>query len=250
MTGTELDQRKKRWRNGVKVGLAIVAGLIVSPVIFVAIKGLAGLAIAGAAGLAIVNAAPVVGDKMANWKLKALKAEAAKNPIETLQHDYAKRQQALGEFKEAINTFSASVQNFESKLEGFKAQFPKDVPKFEGQLLTMKKLLGVRRERYQQARESMVQYEGEIQRADAIWKMGLEAAKMNAAAGMSEEDFFQKIKVETALDSVTTSMNMAFAELETSLADEEADKKAMHLLEPAKPVVVIDALPIESKVKV
>lgn len=223
MNEMELQRRRRRIVRGAQIALALVAGFVVAPVIFVAIKGAVGIAIAGALGIGVVNLAPVAGDKLANWRLRALKAEAGKNPIETLQRDYQQRQESLLHFRNAINAFSAAVQDFESKMDGFKAQFPKDAPKFEAQLVTMHKLLDVRRYRYREAKEALAEYESEITRADAIWKMGQEAAKMNAAAGMSDEDFVQKIKVETALDAVTNSMNTAFAELETSLIDEQGD---------------------------
>jgi hypothetical protein len=56
--------------------------------------------------------------------------------------------------------------------------------------------------------------------------MAKAAARMNNASGIvNEEDFLQKIQKETALDSVTRGMEMAFADLETSLLDEQVDAK-------------------------
>jgi hypothetical protein len=248
----EIDvvRQKQKIVTLVKVGMFVLTGFVVAPAIFVAIKGMVGLAVAAVAGLFMINVTPAIADAFANWRLKLIKAEAGRNPIETLQIDFGKRQDALHRFKDAINTFSASVMNFSDKLEGFRVQFPQDSEKFDSQLAKMKKLLEIRRNRYKEAEAAVKQYAAEIDRAKAIWDMGLEAAKMNAAAGMTEEDFMQKIKVETALDSVTKSMNSAFAELETSLEEEEGDKpmingKPLELSGPSGQV--IDAIPVKRK---
>lgn len=229
MTEQELEKRKQRIMKIGKVGLLALVGFVVAPFIFLAIKGLIGLVVAAGIGLLLINITPVLMEKFANWRLKAIKAEAAKNPIETLQRDFGQRQDALQRFREAITTFSAATMTFGDKLDGFKEQFPKDATKFEQQLAKMKKLLDIRRLRYKEAEDALEQYAAEIDRAKAIWAMGLEAAKMNKAAGMTEEDFLAKIKVETALDSVQTSMNTAFAELETSLLEAKVEKEVLAL---------------------
>lgn len=209
-----------------KIGLCAVIGFVVSPFIFLAIQGLLGILVAGTIGLLGMNFAPVLIDMLANAKMKALKFEASKNPIETLELDYGKRQEALEQFREAINMFSASIKTFQDKLAGFKTKFPNDSEKFDDQLSKMKQLLDIRRNKYKDAEKSLIQYSSEIDRAKAIWAMSLEAAKMNNASGMDEKDLVQRIKVETSIDAITTSMNKNFAELETSLI-EEADEKQL-----------------------
>lgn len=230
MDQTQLQQKRKRIETGVKLGLLALGGFIVAPFIFLAIKGLVGLAVAAAVGLAVVNFAPVVAMKFANWRLQAIKAEATRNPIETLQNQYAERQLALGKFREAITNFSASVKSFQDKLSEFKVKFPQDSEKFADQLSQMKRLLDLRRSKFKEAQISLEQFDSEIARANAIWEMGLAAASLNAAAGMTEDDFLAKIKVETALESVSQTMNSAFAELETSLVEEESEHEVSQRL--------------------
>jgi hypothetical protein len=87
----------------------------------------------------------------------------------------------------------------------------------------MKLLLEVRRKKYTEAEKTLQEYSIQIKKAESIWIMGQEAAKMTAAAGMTDEDFMQKLKVDTALDSVSSTMNRAFAELETSLMEEKKE---------------------------
>lgn len=215
-----LDIRKARLSSAVKWGLGIAAAVLISPVIFLAVQGLIGLALAGIVGLAIINFAPVLGMKFANWKLKAIKAEAARNPVETMQAVYAEKAAALKSYLDRIEAFAGEVLTFSDKLDGFKAQFPGDAGKFEATLKAMQQLLQRRRERYSESKRKLAEFDGEIRKADAIWKMGLAAQAMTKAAGMTDDDFMQRIKTETAIDAVQTSLNRAMAELETSLLEE------------------------------
>lgn len=247
MNETDLVEKKKRITTVVKGTLAVGACVFVAPVVFLAIKGLVGFVIAGAIGLVTINLAPVIAEAIGNWRIKAIKALAAANPIETLQIDYTHRRESLAQFKEAIKGFDVSVKNFEGKFEDFKVRFPVEAPKFQETLERMKELLSLRRKKYKEADNTLDMYQGEIDKAKAIWEMGLEASKMNAAAGM-KEDYMAKIRVETALDSVTSSLNTAMADLETSLI-EEADEKALHAPQ-MEHKDVIDVPAIKSKERV
>ncbi len=216
----ELNAKKERLATAAKWGLAGLAALIVSPIIFLVIKGAIGLAVASIVGLAIVNFAPAVSMWFANQKLKAIKAEAARNPVETLQNVYAERLQKKNLFKQQITAFRAKVEGFAEKVQGFAESFPKDAPKFEQQLVAMRALLARRELKYKAVKSELEKFELVIQRADALWKMGLAAAEMNAAAGAFDGDqMMQRIKTETALESVTDSVNLAFSELESDLME-------------------------------
>lgn len=223
MTSIELENKRKRIDMVVK-GLSLLAiGFVAAPIVLVAIPGLLGLVATALIGVTAVNVAPVVSAKIANWRLKALKAEAMKSPVETLQNDYRSRLENLGKFNESIKTFSAKVQSFADRVETFKTQYPEEVEKFANQLTKMKQLLLLRQTKYRDAKRELERYEEEIKKAGAIWEMGQAAAEMTKAAGMTEGDFYAKIMVETAINSVQENMNRAFAELETSLIDEEEE---------------------------
>ncbi len=77
--------------------------------------------------------------------------------------------------------------------------------------------------------------------------MSQSALKLAKQAGMSEDDFFSKIKTEAAFDSVQNSTNMAFADLEFALMDEQDAKKALPAPEKG---IVIDITPATNYVKV
>ncbi|MFT3870895.1 MAG: hypothetical protein QM715_20775 [Nibricoccus sp.] len=202
---------------------------------FIAIKGLVGLIVAAAVSLVVVNLIPWFSAIVANWRLKALKHEAAKNPIETLQNDYRKRIEALQAFRQSILNSKAEVASFRDKLDGFKKQYPADAAKFDEQYHQMLALLKLRGKKYEEAKGNLERYDGEITRAKAIWDMAQAAAAMNKAAGVDADEFFAKIQVETALDSVQKNLNLAFADLEMSLVDEKSPAGTNAI--PVQPVV-------------
>ena len=231
----ELEIKRNRIEKIVKILSLLVVGFLVAPFVFIAIKGLIGLVVAAAVSLVVVNLIPWFSAMVANWRLKALKHEAAKNPIETLQNDYRKRIEALQAFRQSILNSKAEVASFRDKLEGFKKQYPADTAKFDEQYSQMLALLKLRGKKYEEAKGNLERYNGEITRAKAIWDMAQAAAEMNKAAGVDADEFYAKIQVETALDSVQKNLNLAFADLEMSLVDEKSSAGANAV--PVQPLV-------------
>lgn len=250
MTPAEQEAKRNRIISIAKWGglaLAVVLGLgIMGPLIMVGVKAGLALLAGGIVALGVANLAPVVGFRVANWKLKQIKAEAARNPVETLQLDYRKRQDALRAFKDAIQRFIAACDNFKDKVEDFKERYPAEAPKYQEKHDKMRELLKLRMKKYKKAEENLADYSLEIDKAGAIWEMAQEAAKLDAAAGMSDDDFYAEIKVKTAIDSVQRSLNDSFAQLEVALMEEGEDaadnKKLLEAhVRPAE--AVIDVTP-------
>jgi hypothetical protein len=220
----DLTLKKKKIKKIALIIGALIGCIIIAPIIGMLIQGMVGLVVAGIVALITIQLAPWFADVIANWRLKLIKHEASKNPVETLQNDFIKRQAALASFAEAITNFATAIKNFNDKLAGFKKQWTdEEATKFTEQLDKMKQLLELRRRKYSEAEQALQEYSIQIKKAESIWIMGQEAAKMTAAAGMTDEDFLQKLKVDTALDSVSSTMNRAFAELETSLMEEKKE---------------------------
>lgn len=214
------DVKKARLAIGLKWGLGLAAAVVISPIVFLAVKGLVGLALAATIGLAMVNFAPVLSMKFANWKLRGIKHEARTNPVETLQNQLVDRRKQLSAFRASITEFNAAVKGFEGKVTMFKRQQPDQADRFEKQLKGMQDLLVLRERRYREADAELDKFEGAIERASALWDMSLEAQRMNKLAGQQDAGAFDRIKTDVAFDSVESSLNRAFAELETSLLDE------------------------------
>lgn len=218
----DLEQKRKRIELGVKLAALAAIGFFVAPVIFVAVKGIIGLALAAGVGLVGINMAPWFSAKVANWRLKAIKHEAAQNPIPTLENEYMSRARKLGDYEQALRGLLASVNAFKSKLASAKEKFPKDAAIFDEQYAKMRQLYEMRAKKLGEATTELGKFKSNIDKAKIIWDLGQEAKKMNDAAGVGDEELIAQIQTETALDSVQKSLDMAFADLEISLLEDSA----------------------------
>ena len=257
----EDEVQKQRKITIIKWGVTIVACAVLAPIAWMAVTGMVGIAVAAAIGLVGINAAPVIALKAANMKNRAIDAErveniqkvsnaAAVNPIETLIQQSQEKRQASDQFRTAITMFRTEVKNFADQIAGFAKEYPDDVARFQTQLTAMNKLLAFREDRYKQLQLELDNFDAAIQRAQAMWKMSQAAQKMNKLAGMELGDPFEKIKADSAINSVMTSMNKAFAEMETALLDNKEVQQAQRLENNPSPALIVDSTTINSTVKV
>ena len=79
-----LDPRARRWGVFAKYAALLVVGFAVAPFIWVAIGGLLGMIVAGVILLGTWMVLPAVEAAAANLRLKLIKGEASRNPVETL----------------------------------------------------------------------------------------------------------------------------------------------------------------------
>jgi hypothetical protein len=233
--------RIKRWATVLGIG---VIGFLVAPMIFLTIKGIIGLAIAAAIGAALIAFTPWYAMKLANWRLAAIKAEARKSPVETMQNVYNTKEQNLKDQNTRITEFSTKVKNFKDKIERFKTEnansklVQQQVPRFEKQLEMMQALLMKRQKAYSDALKALKEYALTIQAADAIWQMTQESEALNEAANLTDDDFYEKLKAETAFDSVQESMNRSFAMLEQLMIQDESAESTTVLDDKGAPIML------------
>lgn len=232
-----IEQKRQRIELIAKIAALMLVGFFVAPFVFIAIKGIVGFIIASGIALTAIQFTPYFAMKIANWRLQAIKLEASKSPIETLQNDYNAQRVKLQEYEESIKTFGSEVGLFETKLVGFSKQYPDEVPKFQEQLSKMKQLLALRIQKFKDANKNLVSYDMEIRKASSLWDMSQAAAQMSKAAGVDNDEFIAKIQRETALDSVQKSLNSAFVDLDIALMNEDESPKT---LESGSPKLVID----------
>lgn len=240
----DLEQKRKLYQLLAKIGALLVIGFFAAPVIFLSIKGLAGLIVASALAYTAIHFVPWFSDVVANWRLKAIKHEAAKNPIETLENDYRIKANNLTISGENIKKFGSSVNQYESEVVEFSKKYPDRAATYKMQLDKMRDLLTIRKNKYLEAKKGLKEYELEIDRVRSEWKMSQAALLLAKEAGVSEDDFFNQIKAATALDSVQESLNMAFADLDFCLMEEDDQKKQ---LSSGNEKLVIDITPTSTK---
>jgi hypothetical protein len=246
------EQRKQRTETILKVLGVGVVGFLVAPFVLQAIGGIIGLAVAAGLGFVGINFTQYFALKVANWRLKAIKAEAMKNPCETLQNEYIKKEHALQDYRANIAKFAAQVMAFADQVKGYVKEGLEDAQTYVEQLNKMKQLLELRKQKYQQAQDMLAQFAETIARTEKKWKMACAAMAMNEAAGELAGDTFDKICIETALDSVQTKLNESFADLDIALMDDEKEKRQLQAkqaksLPPVSSVIDVTATPVQSE---
>lgn len=211
-----IAERKAKIQKWTGVGLIGLAGLIVSPIIFLAIKGLVGLIIAAVVGLAVVTFTPWVSMKFANWRVKAITHEARENPIETMVNLLAAKREAYGKFRESVENAVTARKDFATKCEQFSKQYPQRALEFTTQLEAMSSLVDRKIQALKEAKQSLAEGENKLTEMRAYWEMSQAAQEAHKAAGMDTGDLYEKLKADTAVDAVFESMNRAFAQLEVA----------------------------------
>jgi hypothetical protein len=219
------EQRKERIQAIVKIGGLCLTALIVAPFIFTIIQGLVGMIVAFGISYSTLYFWPYIGMKFANWRLKAIRAEANKNPVETLLVEQQRKQKLWDAAKVAVENIGAQCKNFDSKLDGFIKDYPDRAAAYRDESVKLHQIYKARTQKLMAAKDELQKFGKTIERVDAEWQLAQAAREANEAAGFNDNDIFAKIKTTTALDSVQTSLNQAFSSLEISLAEEEADKQ-------------------------
>jgi hypothetical protein len=217
------EQRAQKWGTVAKWAAFAIVGFLVSPFILATIEGMLGLLVAGAIAGGVYFAMPALQSAAINMRLKMIKAEAAKNPIETLEAEYLRRADLLDQRKTAIGNFDAKTRTFGDKLDGFKRDYPTEAPKYQQIYDNMLLLLKRQNQQWMIAAKGLKAFDGEIKKAKAMWAMAIAANEAQAGSGLGDDQFYAKLKTETALDAIQDGMNGAFSQLDTLLLEADND---------------------------
>ena len=234
----ELELKRKRIETFGKVlGLGI-AGFLFAPIAYATITGVVSLIVVGIIALVTVQVGvPWFAASLANWRLKALKATAAANPIETLENRYQDRQNALVGIRENIKKSYSVLQELWGQIAEHAEKYPNRPSQYLEKYNKLKALVELRGKKYKQAQTNLATFGELIEEKRSDWKIAQTMAAASELANVGE-DFTSKLLQDTALNTIQDGLNMAFSELETSLLDEQ----------PASGVTVItvEATPVTS----
>lgn len=220
----ELEIKRKRIETfGKVIGLGVV-GFFFAPLAYATITGLVSLVTVGVIGLLVVNVGvPWFSVSLANWRLKALKATAIANPIETLENDYKKKQENLAQSRENIKASYAILETLYSQIQEHANKYPNRPSQYLDKYNKLKSLIELRGNKYKQAQSNLVKYSELIEEKRSDWNIAKTMAQASELANVGEE-FQSKLLQDTALSTIQTGLNVAFSELETSLLDEDNKK--------------------------
>lgn len=195
-------QKIERW---VKLGIGLVVAVLVSPFVFLAVKGIVGLALAALVGGFCLAMSPVVAMKFANWRLKGIKAEAAENPIETLQNQLVAARKDLEDSKVSLVDKDTAVLAFKDMVTNLEREYPNDSDTLAFKQ-SFNEAVDSQEEAWNQwnaAKRETDLFEEEIAKANKIWKVAQADAALRAKLGKGVmQDPMEKIKRETAIEAV------------------------------------------------
>lgn len=215
-----VDKIRARWDTWIKVGGIALVGLVVSPIIIATIQGIVGLIIAGAIGFIAVTVAPIISMKAANFRVRGIVSEAKENPIETMTNLLIAKKAAYKEFKVQVENAITAVNQFAVKCKQFSEKYPNRATEFDSQLKQMRSLVERKKESLKQAATAIEDGENKLEECKAYYDMAIAAQAANKAANLDTGDVFEKLKADTAIDSVMENMSRAFAELEVAASED------------------------------
>ncbi len=220
-TSSDLELRRQRIEKWAKVLGLGAFGFFFAPFAVATITGLISLIVVSVIGLLVVNVGlPWFAVSLANWRLKALKAAAALNPIETLENQYSDRQNALMKIRDNIKQSYAVLQTLYSQIQEHNEKYPNKPSQFIDKYTKLKQLVELRGNKYKQAQNNLVSFADLIDEKRSDWKIAQTMAEASKLANVGE-DFQSKLLKDTALNTIQDGLNLAFSELETSLLDEQ-----------------------------
>lgn len=226
---------------------------MLAPVALLMLKGLFAIAVAVTLLAVGIYGGPVIAEKLANWKLMGLKDEWKKNPIPTLQRQYAEKVEKLGLSAENLRTFIAKVNGYASMVSNYKERFPRKPEKhkmYDERLSKYRELQALKENKFLRTKQAIEKFGEVVIEAEAEWDMALAANEVDLAANFND-DPMELLKSRTALTSVEEEVNKAFAELDIALLEEPRfDAEDMKYVTVQKPEEVVLALPSKDPVKI
>lgn len=199
--------------------LAIIAGFVLGPIIGMILKGLLGLIAAIVIFVGFCAAAGPLGQRVANWRLAAMKKEAIVHASEQLQNEFLRREKALGKMRESLELLIGQANTMMSKgRENMKA-YPEDADMYTKEINSIGELLTLRKAKYHEAVNAVAAFEKAVKRAIGKLDFAKLVQDTKDAAGVIA-DPLQEILASTSLAAAENAMNTAFSELEITLINE------------------------------
>ncbi len=237
--------------NFVKFGIgAVILGISGFAALFL-IKSIVALAIVTIGSLALWNFLPVFAQWAGQMKIKGIKYNSAKNPVEDLQLIYIKKSKEIESAAIAITSFSKETKEYKEKLDSFIQRRPERAESFTSTYNSMKKVLDIQLSKLKQSKDKLKEFEGVIIEAEDIWNMTQAALKANKAMRKFDmPDPMDEIRQRTAYDSILGSLNQVTAELETAIALDYTKIDEEKMLTNDKSHDIIDLVQVKQLEKV
>ena len=212
----DYTQKFSRVSSFIKYGVIGLFCLVIAPFVFSILKGIVGLvAVVGVIGLS-VWAAPLVANKLANLTMSVLMKDASVNPIETLNNQVIKRREQLQLIEVNLRESQAEKERFGRELREFAESYPSEGNQFADHAAAFEQELHQRRQDYSNAVSRLHEFESEVEKAGAVWRMAQATHRMTALTGNAVQETVGAMLENTSLRAINDSLDSSMAALKTS----------------------------------
>lgn len=212
------DQRKRQViEKVVKWGVGLLGAAVISPIVFLAVKGLVGLLVAFAVGFVAINFAPVFATVVSNLAMKAFVAAIGANPIETMQNLYVEKVGELNQAAKNIRDFETELLNFHDQVTDVRNQYPDDVQTYTNIEDKMTVALSEMKTEQSAAVDELNTFQAKIKKAKSLFNLAKSANAMLEKSQSAQAEVYAQIKEQVAFDTVRTDLNRAFANLNSAV---------------------------------
>lgn len=217
MPTINLENKRATIQKAVTLGVGLLICGTVGVYAYQILEGLMAIAAVGSALVVSWLVGPALGTWVANNRIALLKAAIEANPIETMQNIAAEKLLELDAQSKAITAVSTQYLNVRSLIDNLPPKLKMKAANYEAIADKLKAGLDQMKKSYDFASRLLADYNSQIEEAQSLWEV---ACAVNTAIKVSEKakmDTFRDIKNKVAFDTVTTSLNHAFASLDEAV---------------------------------
>ena len=208
-----------------KYGTVALVALVVSPIIFMVVKGIVGLALVAAIALLLGALTPAFSAWLTHLKFQSLRFVIDRAPVEELIQRAKERWDAIAEQRDLLQQQAATLALYKKKVQGIVKNFPEEAPEALANLAQYEQLFAMRVESFKQAKVETERFMRVIDRAEAIYEMAVAEANMGKSFGKNK-DFMAVFREKTAFDAIDKASANAVANLKMALVDNDYATKA------------------------
>lgn len=219
----EFGRRFRKLSSRAKWG-GLAAVVLVAPLTYFLAYLMFGAALMGIAGtvlalvwLVIVNKLPAWSARLANHKLRELKAEAERSPVETLQIGQQKVEAEFRQRAEELTKLDVGVEEYRQFLMNTSHEHPEAAAEGIPTLRQYEQLLVYRRRKIRALKAAKEERQRKIELFAAKYAVALKGRELSATAGDGESKVLDKILEDIAFSAIDSACALNMAQMRTAL---------------------------------
>lgn len=236
----EIKEKRQQLFKKLRLGGLGLAAFVLVPILFLVALMAASAVVAATVsifgGIALVYSIEPFSRKMANWRIKEIKAEARRNPIETMENEALEMASQIDRFKEALTKRKSQGSAWLSEIEELRKEDPEGAAIYDQEIKDYHTEMQMRDEQLAQAVADLEEFRDIIKKAARRWKVAQLSDEFRSATLSEQDQLMRKIVIDEALTAVKDRAHEATARLNVDAlvsrarSQHKANKKAQPTL--------------------